>query len=195
MKTLKHIIMKAGLSALLMMVMLPATAQHKAKSKLTQKAESDTMLIDSARIMGLTKDGQSLAVLSDSAHQRKHRDWATWKPEPKRALWLALVLPGAGQIYNRKYWKLPIFYGGFVGCAYALRWNNMMYRDYSQAYLDIMDNDPTTESYNKFCTGIDHYARECGQMERCIPQTQGPLSPLARHECVCDDWHLWPFCG
>ena len=63
---------------------------------------------------------------------------------------MALVIPGAGQIYNRKYWKLPIIYGGFVGCAYAMRWNNMMYRDYSQAYLDIMDNDPTTESYNQF---------------------------------------------
>ena len=78
------------------------------------------------------------------------RDWATWKPDPKRAMWLALVLPGAGQIYNRKYWKLPIFYGGFVGCAYALRWNNMMYHDYSQAYLDIMDDDPNTQSYNQF---------------------------------------------
>lgn len=90
-------------------------------------------------------------VAQDSLAPQKHkRDWATWKPNPKRAMWLALVLPGAGQIYNRKYWKLPIFYGGFVGCAYALRWNNMMYRDYSQAYLDIMDDDPTTQSYNQF---------------------------------------------
>lgn len=68
-------------------------------------------------------------------------------PDPKRALWLSLVLPGAGQIYNRKYWKLPIIYGGFLGCAYALMWNQQMYRDYSQAYLDIMDDDPTTNSY------------------------------------------------
>ena len=65
-------------------------------------------------------------------------------------MWLALGIPGAGQIYNRKYWKLPIIYGGFVGCAYAMRWNNMMYRDYSQAYLDIMDDDPQTQSYNQF---------------------------------------------
>ncbi|MBR1593704.1 MAG: hypothetical protein IJ659_02890 [Alloprevotella sp.] len=72
---------------------------------------------------------------------------AQFIPDPKRALWLAAVLPGAGQIYNRKYWKLPIFYGGFLGCTYALMWNQQMYRDYSQAYLDIMDDDPNTKSY------------------------------------------------
>ena len=65
-------------------------------------------------------------------------------------MWLALVIPGGGQIYNRKYWKLPLVYGGFLGCAYALTWNDMMYKDYSQAYIDITDGDPTTASYNKF---------------------------------------------
>lgn len=82
--------------------------------------------------------------------KKAKRDWNTWTPDPQRAMWLALVFPGAGQIYNRKYWKLPIVYGGFVGCVYALTWNNMMYKDYSQAYLDIMDDDPTTASYEKF---------------------------------------------
>ena len=81
---------------------------------------------------------------------REERDWSTWKPDPQRALWLAMVIPGGGQIYNRKYWKLPLVYGGFVGCIYAMRWNNMMYKDYAQAYLDIMDDDPGTASYNKF---------------------------------------------
>ena len=41
-------------------------------------------------------------------------------------------------------------YGGFMGCLYAMSWNNMMYKDYSQAYLDIMDADPNTQSYNRF---------------------------------------------
>ena len=82
--------------------------------------------------------------------KKTKRDWATWRPDPKRALWLGLVLPGAGQIYNRKYWKLPIIYGGIVGCLYAMNWNNQMYHDYAQAYMDIMDNDPTTASYNQF---------------------------------------------
>lgn len=70
-----------------------------------------------------------------------------WTPNPAKATWLAVIFPGGGQIYNRKYWKLPIIYGGFAGCAYALNWNNNMYKDYAQAYLDIMDKDPTTNSY------------------------------------------------
>ena len=78
------------------------------------------------------------------------KDWSTWRPNPKRALWLALVIPGGGQIYNRKYWKLPLIYGGFMGCIYAMNWNNTMYKDYSQAYMDLMDSDPNTQSYNQF---------------------------------------------
>lgn len=62
-----------------------------------------------------------------------------WVPNPVKATWLALVIPGGGQIYNRKYWKLPIFYGGFAGCAYALTWNGKMYKDYSQAYKDAVN--------------------------------------------------------
>ena len=77
-------------------------------------------------------------------------------PDPQRALWLSLILPGAGQIYNRKYWKLPLVYGGFLGCTYAFLWNQQMYMDYSQAYLDIMDDDPTTNSFrNMFPPGYD----------------------------------------
>lgn len=72
------------------------------------------------------------------------------KPDPVKATWLALIIPGGGQIYNRKYWKLPIVYGGFVGCLYAYNWNGQMYKDYRQAYLDIMDSDPNTDSYKDF---------------------------------------------
>jgi hypothetical protein len=92
----------------------------------------------------------TLTFVKDEKPLKMERDWSTWRPNPQRALWLALVIPGGGQIYNRKYWKLPIVYGGFVGCIYAMMWNNMMYKDYSQAYLDIMDDDPGTASYNKF---------------------------------------------
>ena len=98
----------------------------------------------------MVEDTTSVVVKKKDKKEKVKRDWSTWTPNPQRALWLALVIPGAGQIYNRKYWKLPIIYGGFMGCIYALTWNNMMYKDYSQAYLDIVDNDPNTASYNKF---------------------------------------------
>jgi hypothetical protein len=72
---------------------------------------------------------------------------AAFKPDPSRAVWLAAIVPGLGQIYNRKYWKLPLVYGGFVGFIYAVSWNNRMYNDYRKAYLDLTDNNPNTQSY------------------------------------------------
>ena len=73
-----------------------------------------------------------------------------WEPEPRLAVWFSLLFPGGGQIYNRKYWKLPIVYGGYVGCIYALTWNQSTYMDYQNAYVDIMDDDPNTKSYEDF---------------------------------------------
>ena len=93
-------------------------------------------------------DTASLVVSKDSVAVQPEKK--IWIPNSSRAVWLAAVFPGAGQVYNRKYWKLPIIYGGFLGCAYALTWNNKMYSDYSQAYLDIMDNNPNTNSYLDF---------------------------------------------
>ena len=89
--------------------------------------------------------------VADSLIERMtaNKNKALFKPDPIHSLWLALVVPGGGQIYNRKLWKLPIVYGGFLGCTYALSWNNQMLRDYSQAYLDIMDDDPNTKSYEE----------------------------------------------
>ena len=122
------------------------TLQAKADGRLVLAGDS---VIKAESLISAEED-QRMALAADTIGKRQKRDWATWRPNAKRAMWLALVLPGAGQIYNRKYWKLPIVYGGFVGCAYAMRWNNQMYRDYSQAYLDIMDDDPNTQSYNQF---------------------------------------------
>ena len=92
----------------------------------------------------------SIVVNSLPQETQSLKEMSRWQPDPKRALWLALVIPGGGQIYNRKYWKLPIVYGGFIGCLYAMNWNNTMYKDYSQAYIDLVDKDPNTKSYNLF---------------------------------------------
>lgn len=73
-----------------------------------------------------------------------------FNPSPTRAVWLSALCPGLGQIYNRRYWKLPIVIGGFMGLGYATNWNNNQYQDYMQGYMDLLDNDPQTKSYMDF---------------------------------------------
>ncbi len=73
-----------------------------------------------------------------------------FNPEPTRAVWLSALFPGLGQVYNRRYWKLPIVVGAFMGLGYGTSWNNGQLQDYSQAYRDLMDNDPSTNSYMNF---------------------------------------------
>ncbi len=130
--------------------MMPAMSQDVRQDTILAMQEVDSTFIAPPLIVPEMDTIATSVVITDSVPAKKKRDWNTWRPNPKRAMWLAIVLPGAGQIYNRKYWKLPIFYGGFVGCLYALSWNGQMYHDYSQAYVDLMDNDPNTQSYNDF---------------------------------------------
>lgn len=125
---------------------------------------SDSLLRVASGELGLPLedlgDGDSVQVeqnLVETGDDKKYarreqrlQKLANFMPDPNKATWAGIVFPGGGQIYNHKYWKLPIVYGGFLGCAYALNWNNQMYSDYSQAYLDIMDDDPGTASYEDF---------------------------------------------
>lgn len=138
------------LAGLLLIMPSSTQAQTEVPDSIIMAIDSifESMPLDTVSIQDSVAD--KVSVVQQAVPKKVKRDWDTWRPNPQRALWLALVIPGGGQIYNRKYWKLPIVYGGFVGCIYAMTWNNMMYRDYSQAYLDIMDDDPNTASYNKF---------------------------------------------
>ena len=70
----------------------------------------------------------------------------TKKPDAIKAVWLGAICPGAGQIYNKSYWKLPIVYGAFMGCGYAVSIMQNHYSGYKRAYLDL---------YNDIQAGID----------------------------------------
>lgn len=72
-----------------------------------------------------------------------------FNPVPAKAVWYAALFPGGGQIYNRKYWKLPIIYGGFLGLLYGYKWNQKYYRTYSNAYRDLVLGSPNA-SYMSF---------------------------------------------
>ena len=98
----------------------------------------------------------SVVIVTDTTELPMTLEIHEFKPDPTKALIYAAIFPGLGQIYNRKYWKLPIVYGGFLGFSYAITWNNRYYTDYSNGYKDIMDEDPETDSWINFLPyGVD----------------------------------------
>lgn len=66
------------------------------------------------------------------------------KHSPKTATLLSLAVPGLGQCYNKKYWKVPIIYGGFAGLTYGVIFNQSEYSRFKSAYAFRVDDDPTT---------------------------------------------------
>jgi hypothetical protein len=68
---------------------------------------------------------------------------------PKKASIYAALFPGLGQVYNGKYWKLPIVYGGYVGLVYVLGWNSKNYNDYFDAYKTIAKYQTVTQMSNQ----------------------------------------------
>lgn len=72
---------------------------------------------------------------------------------PRKATMYSAVLPGLGQIYNKQWWKVPFIYGGFAYLGYTINQKRQYNIDIRNAYLDLVDDDPLTNSYVK----IDKY--------------------------------------
>ncbi|MBZ0205401.1 MAG: hypothetical protein K8H89_03680 [Flavobacteriales bacterium] len=66
-------------------------------------------------------------------------DWRA-RHQPVRATIYSAILPGAGQVYNRKYWKVPIVLGGLGVSYWFIQDNNKEYQRYKTAYLDVVNN-------------------------------------------------------
>lgn len=136
---------RVGVLLLMLITSLGVRAQEMQEVELSTQ---EILLTDT--ISTITVCADSLIATSDERVVR------VFNPEPMRAVWLSALCPGLGQIYNRRYWKLPIIVGGYMGLAYATDWNNAMLRDYTKAYRDLMDNDPDTKSYmDFFAPGVD----------------------------------------
>ncbi|MDL2224332.1 DUF5683 domain-containing protein [Bacteroidales bacterium OttesenSCG-928-M06] len=110
--------------------------------------ESDTLNADSLSVESIVNVSQ----IEEKLEVTKKK----FVPDPTKAVLYSAAFPGLGQLYNRKYWKLPIVYGGFIGCAYAITWNHKTYVDYRDAYKDLVDNDPNTTSWMNYGTNEDY---------------------------------------
>lgn len=110
---------------------------------------------DTVRLLGAA---DTLAVADTMLPPAEPRTWVGkfFKkdyPNPKKALFLSLALPGAGQIYNRKWWKVPLVYGALGGLGYV-EYNNLTeYRRWRDNYVrkvdDDLTNDPTETPFNR----------------------------------------------
>jgi len=134
------------------------------KSQETDIAVNDTInltaVIDSVKLYGLQP--------FDSIYVDQPIFIKQFKPNPTKSVLYSAVFPGLGQIYNRKYWKLPLVYGGFMGFAYAISWNNKNLEDCAEAYKDLTfdlenymdDQENWHQSWQNFvAAGVDPAAR------------------------------------
>lgn len=84
--------------------------------------------------------------------------------DPGKASFYAAILPGLGQIYNKKYWKLPLVYGGFAGIGYGLMFYQDLYTDYKKQLYYILEtgNDTSEEGFteDQLRPAIDQARRE-----------------------------------
>lgn len=121
----------ACVSALVVCDTLPTTPLQQDSTILTP-AEADALAAqqDSARLIP--------TEVPVKAEAQK-----TFSPSPRAAV-LWAIIPGGGQVYNRKYWKVPIIIGGMTALYYAISWNNNNLVEYAKAYSDIKSDDPMT---------------------------------------------------
>jgi len=87
----------------------------------------------------LVVDSTKIVQMNEQQEEKVH--------SPHKASLYSAILPGLGQAYNKKYWKIPLIYAGFGAFGYSIHWNNDNYKTMKLAYSDFTDGNPETNSY------------------------------------------------
>lgn len=129
-------------SILLLFVLcsLNAFAQDKPTPKDIVSSQVDSMII-------LSPQDTAVLVIKDSTVIKKVRkkfnllDFKDY-PNPNKALVYSMIIPGAGQIYNKRWWKVPLVYAALGGLVYAIDYNTDNYLELNTAYRRKLNNLP-----------------------------------------------------
>ncbi len=119
--------LSAGLKFLIVFGFICAATLPEGKA---QQAERDTVSMQ-----------EGVRKVRDSFHDKEESH------SPHKATFYSAILPGLGQAYNKKYWKIPILYAGIGALGYAIDFNSSNYIKYKNAYRDFLIRDPGNKSY------------------------------------------------
>jgi len=126
----------------LLAVILTAPALGQKPDSLSITLESDTIYTSKGDSVAMITE--PLRVQADSVRVAE----PDFSHSPKKAIMFALVLPGLGQAYNRKFYKMPIVWAALGGAGYAVAYNTRNYKAASFDYANLPDN--TNERYLRF---------------------------------------------
>ncbi|GAA0881029.1 hypothetical protein GCM10009119_39990 [Algoriphagus jejuensis] len=80
-------------------------------------------------------------AVSRQSEKKEKPDYSSLPKNPKKATILSAILPGAGQVYNGKAWKVPLLYAGFMTDIYFIGYNNKRYQTFREALFAYDDGD------------------------------------------------------
>jgi hypothetical protein len=105
-------------------------SQQVTPDSLLKSSGEGQVKLDSGNVVA----GKALLDSLDSGKKTK------FTPKPRTAVLLSII-PGAGQAYNRDYWKMPFVIAAFVGVGYDIQWQTRRYKDYRKAYFSFFDEN------------------------------------------------------
>ncbi|MDL2208078.1 DUF5683 domain-containing protein [Parabacteroides sp. OttesenSCG-928-O15] len=146
-----------------------------------EKPEENIFVSDTLVVEAPDSVTQAILTAAEEDIRQLTPNKSSFKPNPTRAMLYGLI-PGMGQIYNRKFWKVPIVYGAFLGCTYAITWNQMMYGDYQTAYKDYMEDSTSGKPAEEWHTSWQMFVPANSSPEAEINNTSFRDNTLKRRK-------------
>lgn len=159
--------MKPLVRSLYILVIVAAALPAWAQDSIRQTPPDSTQGLNDSDSVFIMKNGKVMTIESYAARYN-----------PRKAMLFAAVFPGSGQAYNKKYWKIPLVYGGFIGLGYAVWWNQGRYQVYRTGLFALL-NEPANPVVDP-TTGLTQYGNKVvgGKAVYPVPGTNGATMSL-----------------